>query len=79
MKEVIEICPECSKENFWIGLDPIACNYTAICQHCGAEMMLCDECLNAKDNPYQKCDWHECKGCKNGTCFRNQRKHRIAE
>lgn len=73
---VIEICPECGKKNIWSNLDPALCNYEAVCKHCGEKLLLCDECLNAADNPYQECNWHESKKCKIGECFRTKHEGR---
>lgn len=64
----IETCPHCDGENDY--LDPIG--YVAKCAHCGEEIMLCDKCMHADDNPYMKCDWHEevIDGKLCGVCFR---------
>jgi DNA-directed RNA polymerase subunit RPC12/RpoP len=71
--DVVENCPECGKDNLWEDIDPVECDYEAVCQECGSRMMLCDECIHADDNPGY-CDWHECEGCAGGYCFR-----RVAE
>lgn len=70
--EVVEPCPYCGHDNLWENLDPVANGYVAVCQECGEEIMLCDECLHSDDNPDQKCDWQKCDGCKGGTCFRRR-------
>ena len=66
--EVVEVCPHCASENLWRDLDVVKEGYKTTCNECGAEMMLCDECLHADDNPCQKCDWHKVDG--RGVCFR---------
>lgn len=61
-----EMCPYCGHENEFH--DPQ--DYIVKCQHCGREILLCDMCLNAEDNKYQKCDWHMVNGkscCMRGT------------
>lgn len=68
--DVVEPCPECGNENVWGDLDPVACDYETVCQHCGEPVMLCDECYHSDDNPYHNCDWHPGIGCKGGICFR---------
>ena len=68
--EVIEYCGECGEDNIWEDLDPVACNYETVCQHCGEPIMLCDECYHSDDNPYHDCDWHPGIECKGGICFR---------
>lgn len=63
-----EVCPHCECESYFQYWDPVEKGYVAKCQHCGKEMMLCDACLHAEDNPYQKCDWHKEDGM--SVCFR---------
>lgn len=61
--EAVEVCPHCERENVYPNWDVKTQSYVAICQECGKEIMLCDECLHADDNPGQKCNWCEEKGC----------------
>lgn len=70
--EVVEPCPYCGYDNLWENLDPIKSGYVAVCQKCGKEIMLCDECTHSDDNTEQKCDWKECEHCESGTCFRRR-------
>ena len=56
-----ELCPNCETENFYPEWDAEKQGYIAICKGCGKEIFLCDECLNADDNPGQYCDWNSCK------------------
>lgn len=68
--EAVEMCPHCDGENVYNGWDVDLKGYVAICKHCGKEIMLCDECFHAEDNPLMKCDWcpTECGGkCWRGT------------
>lgn len=66
--EAVEICPHCMCENIFpnysVGVD----GYKVKCQHCGEEIMLCDECLHSDDNPHRKCDWHDT--VYGGACYR---------
>lgn len=61
--EAVECCPKCGGENIFPNWDVESQGYEAVCHECGAEMMLCDECLHADDNPAGRCDWSECGGC----------------
>ena len=70
--EAIEICPYCNKENTYPMWDVNIKGYVAICSHCRKEIMLCDECLHAKDNESMSCDW--CKTKCGGKCFRGTTK-----
>ena len=68
--EAVEMCPHCDNENVFAGWDVNIKGYIAICKHCGKEIMLCDECMNAEDNEGMSCDWcpTECGGkCWRGT------------
>lgn len=67
MTECVEPCPDCGFENIYEGYDPITNGYKAICEGCGREIFLCDECLHADDNPSQGCDWTGTY--KNGKCY----------
>lgn len=70
--EAVECCPECEGENVFEDYDAKQDGYKVHCQHCGEEMMLCDECLHADDNLGQYCDWHGVKVLTGeyGVCFR---------
>ena len=70
--EAVEICPHCDSENSYLNYDAEKSGYVLICQTCGKEMMLCDECLHAPDNKDQFCDWHGRQSNKYeiGICFR---------
>lgn len=61
--EAVECCPHCECENVYSNWDVKKQGYVAKCKGCGENIMLCDECLNADDNPGQKCDWSEENGC----------------
>ena len=63
MTEAIEICPFCEGENVYPGWDVKKDGYVAKCQHCGEDILLCDECTHAEDNPYGRCDWSEPRCC----------------
>jgi len=67
-----EVCPHCECESFYSHWDPVEKGYIAKCQHCGKEMMLCDACTHAEDNPNHKCDWHKENGM--SVCFRGTHK-----
>lgn len=66
--EAIEMCPHCENENVYPMWDVNVKGYVAICQYCGKEIFLCDECMHAEDNEGMSCDWCETK-C-GGKCFR---------
>ncbi len=70
--EAVEVCPHCDSENEYPNWDVEKQGYIAICQTCGEQIMLCDECYHSDDNPQQRCDWHcvEKNGCREGHCFR---------
>lgn len=65
LHECVEVCPHCNCENT-IMWDAESLGYVVTCQHCGEEILLCDECLHAADNTAQHCDW-----C-NNECFRGK-------
>lgn len=52
--EVVEMCGNCMRENTFVW-DVDTEGYKTYCPFCGEPMMLCDACLHAEDNPYQKC------------------------
>ena len=66
--EAIEVCPHCDKENVYPMWDVDVKGFVAICNHCGKEIMLCDECMHRDDNENMHCDW--CKTECGGKCFR---------
>lgn len=76
--ECVEPCPYCEEENIYPNYDAAANGYKAICRGCGEEIMLCDECLHADDNPGGRCDWCEEKHGDEawGICFRGVTKHK---
>ena len=57
--DAVETCPYCDGPNLFQNYNAEEDGYIVRCQDCGEEMMLCDECRHAEDNPYMKCDWHE--------------------
>lgn len=63
--EITEVCPHCEAENT-MEWDVEKNGYEAFCPHCGSKMMICSECMAAKDNECGKCDWDKCTD----TCFR---------
>jgi hypothetical protein len=63
MREEIEWCHYCENENI-IQWDVEKDGYEVRCQHCGAELMLCDACYHTDDPHMMKCDWCEGKGCR---------------
>lgn len=56
--DAVEVCPFCGAENVYRGWKTED-GYKARCHSCGAEIMLCDECCHADDNPGHKCNWRE--------------------
>ena len=66
--EAVEMCSFCESENTYPMWDVDTKGYMTICNHCGKEIMLCDECMHAEDNPLMKCDWRQTE-C-GGKCFR---------
>ena len=76
--EAVEPCPFCCSENLYVDKDCTKEGYMEVCHECGEEMMLCEECLHAEDNPGRKCDWHEEKhdGISYGICFRGTTVHK---
>lgn len=72
MTEVVEMCPHCESENVYPDWDAKKQGYTAVCQTCGKEIKLCDECYHAKDNPGHRCDWMDTP--EGGHCFRDEPK-----
>lgn len=69
--KAVETCPYCESENVFPNYDTCTNGYKARCQHCGKEIMLCDECLHAEDNKEMKCDWRPSEVNDDvGVCFR---------
>ena len=66
--EVVEVCPYCGNENIYPMHNVNINGYVVHCKHCGEEILLCDECLNAEDNLGQHCNWNK-TNC-GGKCFR---------
>lgn len=68
--EQTEVCPHCEHENT-LTWDVNHDGYRVFCPNCGEEMMLCDACQHADDNPSGYCDF---KMDFNGipTCFRRR-------
>lgn len=62
--EAVEMCPHCESENIYPMWNVWESGFVTVCKHCGKEIFLCDECLNAEDNPTRYCDWcnTECGG-----------------
>lgn len=54
--EVTELCTECDSE-ITLLWDTEKEGYKAYCPTCGAELMLCDACRHADDNPNGFCDF----------------------
>lgn len=68
MWEVVEICPYCMNENYYVW-DPEKKNYVATCSRCGKKIFLCDACRFTDDNPKGYCDFYETeegRGCFRG-------------
>lgn len=71
LNEIVEPCPECSGEAIWFTeKTPEELGYKQRCPYCGNEMMLCDACYHADDNPNHICDWLDDGYYTEGTCFR---------
>ena len=70
--EAVEFCQHCESENVYPMWDVNVKGYVAVCQHCGKEIFLCDECMHMEDNESMKCDW--CKTDCGGKCFRGTTK-----
>lgn len=74
-----ESCSECDYENEYFDHNVDTDGYIVHCQSCGKIMMLCDECLHAKDNQAQKCDWAENASKEGGLCFRMEQSGKVRE
>lgn len=69
--EAVEMCPHCDNENVYPMWDVNVKGYVAVCEHCGKEIFLCDECIHAEDELNSNCmgcDWRKTE-C-GGKCFR---------
>lgn len=68
--EAVEICPHCDSENTYPMWDTQVHGFVAICNHCGEEIMLCDECQHTilEDGEVHDCDW--CRTECGGKCHR---------
>ena len=68
--EQTEVCPNCDRE-VTLTWDTLHDGYRVFCPNCGEELMLCDACQHADDNPSGYCDF---KTDFNGTptCFRRR-------
>ena len=71
--EAVETCPHCDAENVYPRWDVSVKGYVAVCEYCGKEIFLCDECMHTEDNPHMNCDW--CKTDCGGKCFRGVTKN----
>ena len=60
-KTVTEYCSECETENT-MGWDVEEEGFKAYCPHCGAVLMLCDECVHREDSPWHCADNSTPKG-----------------
>jgi hypothetical protein len=75
-KTIIEVCPHCDYENEF-EWDVTTMGYKTVCRKCGKQLLLCDECCNAKDGLNEiacRCDWHEDENG-NSVCFRCKENH----
>lgn len=66
--EAVEYCPYCESENTYPMWDVDVKGFVAICNYCGKEILLCDECRHSEDNEGMNCNWCETE-C-GGKCFR---------
>ena len=66
--ETVEFCAYCETENIYPMWDVDVRGFVVICNHCGKEIMLCDECMHRDDNEDMRCDW--CETDCGGKCFR---------
>lgn len=71
--EAVEVCPHCDSENVYPMWNTEESGFVAVCQYCGKEIFLCDECFHSEDNPDMRCDW--CKTENGGKCFRGTTKN----
>ena len=69
--EAVEVCPHCEGENVYPMWDVNEKGFVVVCEHCGKEILLCDECIHHEDELNKNscgCDWCETE-C-GGKCFR---------
>lgn len=70
--KAVEVCPHCDSENIYPMWDVMTQGFVAVCQHCGEEIMLCDECMRCADELNNAwgghCDWRKTES--GGKCFR---------
>ena len=68
--DAVEVCPHCMNENVYPMWNTEVHGFVAVCQHCGKEIMLCDECQHTivQDGEFHECDW--CKTECGGRCHR---------
>jgi len=74
---VVEYCANCECENVF-RWDVKEDGYVAFCPHCGALLMLCDECTHAEDNPGMRCCEKRCRKFKRDY-MRRMRKWKVFE
>ena len=65
--EAVEVCPHCGCECTYPMWDVNVSGYVALCECCGKEILLCDECFHSEDNDDMPCDW--CETDCGGKCF----------
>ena len=73
--EAIEVCPHCGEENVYPMWDVDVKGFVAVCENCGKEILLCDECIHHEDGLNMNtlgCNWRKTR-C-GGTCFRGSTK-----
>lgn len=71
LTEAVEMCPHCMGENVFQNYDVEKSGYKVKCQHCGQEIMLCDECRNNAD--FKPCNWQST--ATGGKCYRGTTKY----
>jgi hypothetical protein len=70
--EAVEVCPHCMSENIYPMWDTEVSGFVAVCNYCGEEILLCDECQHTilQDGEVHNCDWCETE-C-GGRCHRGE-------
>ena len=68
--EAVEVCPYSMSENVYPMWDVEKSGFVAVCEHCGKEIFLCDECQHMDGYTSHNCDWCETK-C-GGKCHRGE-------
>ena len=68
--EAVEVCPHCMSENTYPMWNTEVSGFVAVCEYCGKEIFLCDECQHTilQDGEVHDCDW--CKTECGGKCHR---------